>query len=536
MSPVAPRRPRSAPFVLLLAAIGAALLWVAPATAAPYTVWSCLGPSGEALPGTAWTPATSGTGAVAGNDCGTGMGAAVPAGRASARGAGSLTFTAPAGTRITGFELTRTLRATVGGLFSTGYVAGVSSLDPAGPLGAGCSGGGFSFTTVCAVGDPPLAASGVSIGGISLTAACTQDSCPSATPAAEATLARSRVTVEDPRAPTLSGTSGTITDTDRVMRSITVVAADVGGGVGGISANVDGGSTVAVSGGGACAAPFSAAQPCPSTRSETFSVDTSALRRGDHVATGTIVDAAGNTTTWGPVPFTVSTDGSSDLGPAPTGSTAIPVSPATTPAGSPTPTARLTFRGTTVKGRRVPTGYLRTQGGAPLSGVAVRLTRTQTGVEGAKTVVLKPVRTSTKGRFVGPALPEGAWTVAGASDVPGGTVSGSIRLRTGLSTSAAPSPTRLRTGALMVLSGRLRGAGPLKAGVRVRIQAVVRGKYVTVAAVRTRASGRWQWRHRFTKVSRPTLFNFRALVPGEGDAWPWKPVSRRAATVRVDPR
>jgi 5-hydroxyisourate hydrolase-like protein (transthyretin family) len=519
----------------LLAAIGAVLLWVAPASAAPYAVWSCQGPNGEAVPGAAWTPATTGAGATAGNDCATGMGASLPSAHGNSRGAGSLTFTAPAGTRITSYELARTLRATVGGLFSSGYVAGVASIDPAGPLGAGCSGSGLSASSVCSLGDPPLSATGVSLGGISLSAACTQDSCPAATPAAEATLARSRVTLEDPSPPTLSGTNGTIADSGRVVRTITVTGTDVGGGVVGISANVDGGSTVAVAGGGVCAAPFTTPQPCPATRAETFSVDTSSLRAGDHVATGTIVDAAGNPTGWGPVPFTVAA-GSSDPGPAPAGATPIPVSPATTPAGSPSPTARLTLGGTTAKGRRVPTGLLRTQTGAPLSGVTVRLTRTRTGVEGARTVALKAVRTDRNGRFVSAGLPEGAWTVAASADVPGGTVSGSVRLRTALRTSATPSPTRLRTGGRMVLSGRLRGAGPAKSGVRVRIQVIVRGRYTTVATVRTDAAGRWRWRHRFTKVSRPTLFAFRAAVPTQGDGWPWRPIVRRATTVRVDPR
>ena len=516
--------------VLLSAGVGTG-------SAAPYTVWSCQGPNGEPLGGGAWTASTTGTGASASTDCTTGMRAGLPAGRSSTRAAGTLNLTAPAGTRITSFELASTLRASVGGLFSTGYVANVSSIDPTGPLGAGCSGAGLSLPSTCSVGDPPLAASGVSIQGIALTAACAQDGCPSATPAAEATLARSRVVIDDPRAPTVAGVSGDLKDSGHVARSLTIAATDVGGGIASISANVDGGAAVVSPTGGTCAPPFSSAQPCPTAREATFGIDTAPLRRGDHVATGTIVDAAGTTTAWGPVPFVVPADGATDAGPLPAGAVPVPVSPGTTPDGAAVPSARLTFQGRSTKtGRRIPTGYLRTQGGAPLAGVVVRMTRTQTGVENPRTVALKPVRTARDGRFVGAPLPEGAWTVAGAADVSSGTVSASIRLRTGLRISARPSPTRLRTGALMVLSGRLTGAGPAKAGVRVRIQTIIRGRYTTVAAVRTRSNGRWQWRHRFTKVSRPTLFAFRALVPGEGETWPWSPASRRAATVRVDPR
>ncbi|WP_026910262.1 hypothetical protein [Patulibacter minatonensis] len=518
----------------LLVLVPGALLAV-PASAAPYTVWSCQGPSGEPQPGTAWVAGATGPGASASSDCAGGMRAEVPAGQGNARAAGTLTFTAPPGTRITEYELARTLRATVGGLFASGYAASVSSVDAAGTLGPACSGGG-PFASTCTVGDPavPLTGTGTSFGGIVLSAGCAQDACPSATPSAQATLARSRVVLEDMQVPTSGSVGGTIKDDDRVARSVVVTGSDVGGGVQAITGNVDGGRSAVVQGGGTCQAPFVLAQPCPGSRSTTFGVDTGPLRRGDHVVSGTVVDAAGNTSAWGPVPFVVAKDGSRDPGPAPAGSVAIPVSSSDTPPGA---TARLSFQGATTKdGRRQPKGYLRTLGGAPLAGVTVRLSRTQTGAATPKTVTLPPVRSGRDGRFAAPTLPEGAWTVAGAADVSSGTVTGSIRLRTGLRISASPSPTRLRTGGLMVLSGRLRGAGPAKAGVRVRIQTIVKGRYVTVAAVRTTASGRWQWRHRFTKVTRPTLFSFRAQVPGEGDSWPWKPVVRRAESVLVNPR
>ncbi|MEV4423707.1 hypothetical protein AB0L40_27640 [Patulibacter sp. NPDC049589] len=534
MRSAALRRSHTGPVGVLLASVAAVLLFAGSASATPYTVWSCQGPDGAALPGSAWSPGTTGTGGAASADCAGGMQAGVAGGRSNVRGSGTLTFTAPAGTRISEYELQRTLRASVGGFFSAGYVAGVSSVDPAGVLGPACSGGNLTFQTVCAVGAPPLSGKGVSLGGLVVSAGCGEDTCANATPAAEATLTRSRVVLDDPRMPTVTSTGGTLKDEDRVARSLTVATADAGGGVASIVANVDGGRAARSDSGGACTVPYTQPQPCPLTRSTTFSVDTGALRKGDHVLTGTVVDAAGNAVPLGPVPFTVSADGSNDPGPAPQGSVPVPVSSATTAPGA---TARLTFQGTSTKeGRRRPTGYLRTLGGTPLAGVAVRLTRTQTGAATPKTIALPTVRTGRNGRFVAPVLPEGAWTVAGAADISSGTVSGSIRLRTGLRVTAIPSTTRLRTGALLVLSGRLGGAGPAKAGVRIRIQTIVSGRYRTVAAVRTTATGRWQWRHRFTKVSRPTLFAFRALVPGEGDTWPWKPVSRRATVVRVDPR
>lgn len=532
MSTAPSRRPARGPVALLLA-LAAALLLAGPAAAAPYTVFSCQGPAGEALPGTAWTGSTSGAGATTSVDCATGLRAALAPSAPSGPAGASLGFAAPAGTRITAFELVRTLRATVGGLLPTGYVANVASVDPAGALGPGCAGGGL-FPSACTVGDPPLAASGVSLGGIALSAACTQSSCPPADPAAEAVLTRSRVVLEDGTAPTVANVSGTL-GTDRVTRSVTVAGSDVGGGVATITASIDGGDPVGVGSGGACAVPFSAAQPCPSERETTFSIDTGGLKAGDHVATGTISDAAGTATSWGPVPFAVPAGGSSDAAGAPAGSVAVPVPGSA--GGAPAPTARLTLEGSTTRSGRVrPTGRLRTAGGSGLAGVVVRLTRTRPSASGPRTTALKSVRTGADGRFTAAALPEGAWTVAAAADVQDGTVTASSRLKTALRTTAVPSPTRLRTGALMVLSGRLTGAGAARGGVRVRIQAVVKGRYRTVAAVRTTSNGTWRWRHRFTKVSRPTLFAFRAVVPGEGDDWPWNPINRRARSVLVTPR
>lgn len=531
MSPGPPRRPARRPVALILATAAAFLLLAGPAAAAPYTVWSCQGPSGEALPGRAWSGTASGAGTAASTDCATGLRAALTPGAASGPAGASLGFAAPAGTRIIAFELVRTLRASVGGLFPTGYVANVASVDPAGALGPGCAGGGL-FTSTCTVGDPPLAASGVSLGGIALSVACNRGSCPAADPAAEAVLTRSRVVLEDGQAPTVTGVSGTL-GTDRVTRSVTVAGSDVGGGVATITATVDGGEAVGVGSGGACAVPFSAAQPCPSARETTFSVDTGGLTAGDHVATGTISDAAGATTSWGPVPFRVPAGGSTEGSGAPQGAVAVPV-PAPAGAG---PSARLILAGAATKSGRVrPTGRLVSAGGSALAGVVVRLTRARPGPSGPRTVALSPVRTGTDGRFTAAALPEGAWTVAAAADVQDGTATATARLKTVLRTTAVPSPRRLRTGSRMVLSGRLTGAGAARGGVRVRIQTIVKGRYRTVAAVRTRSNGTWRWRHRFTKVSRPTLFAFRAVIPGEGDDWPWTPISRRARSVLVTPR
>ncbi|WP_022927503.1 carboxypeptidase-like regulatory domain-containing protein [Patulibacter americanus] len=546
MSPLArprPARPAATPAALLLAVLATlvALSLTAPrASAATYEVWSCRGPQAAPTPSGAWVPATApetAPKAVTADTCADGgaLRAALIPNESHAKGAASLTFGAPAGTRIVGFDVDHTVATGTMGFFSPGsYVSELVATDP-GPgqpataltacsaprLGSGCS------TAAVARRD----ATAPSLGGLVLRATCPSNGCGSANGVgAEAVLRSARVALDDPAAPVVESVGGTLAGSSTGgTRTVTVAARDTGGGVAGITASVDGARPIVDAAGGTCAVPYSAAQPCPAAREALFGVITSTLSPGTHSIAGTVADAAGNLTPWGPVAFTVPTKASN--GAKSTAPGAVPV-----PGGSPVAVdGRLTVTSTRTKsGLLRPSGRLTTAKGTPIARAKVRLTRTRIGAKRPVTTELKTVRTDQDGRFTAATLPEGAWNVGAAAVVRDGTATAARLLKTPLRVTADASPRRLRTGGRAVLAGRLTGAGLSRKGAPVRIQVIAGGRWRTVAAVRTDAVGRWRWRHRFTKVSRPTLFSFRAVVPQVG-TWPWADVAGRAPTVRVDP-
>jgi hypothetical protein len=539
-----PARPAATPAGLLLAVL-AALVGLAvagpPASAATYEVFSCRGPQGTPAPTGAWAPATapeSAPKAVVTDSCPTGgaLRAALSPNVDHAKGAATVTFTAPAGTRIVGFDVDHTVGTGTMGFFSPGaYLSDLVALDPGPGQPAtaltSCSaprlGGGCSTSTVAR-----RDATAPSLGGLALRATCPSNGCGSANGVgAEALLRSARVALDDPAAPVVDSVGGTLAGSSTGgTRTVTVGARDAGGGVAGITASIDGARPITDAAGGTCAVPYSAAQPCPAAREAVFGVITSTLSPGTHSIAGTVADAAGNRTPWGPVAFTVPTKasgGAKDTAPG-----AVPV-----PGGNPVAVdGRLTLTSTRTKGGLLrPSGRLTTAQGTPIAGAKVRLTRTRVGAKRPRTTELQTVTTGTDGRFsAASALPEGAWNVGAAATVRDGTATAALLVKTPLKITATSSPRRLRTGGLAVLSGRLTGAGLSGKAAPVRIQVVAGGRWRTVAAVRTGPTGRWRWRHRFTKVSRPTLFSFRAVVPRVG-TWPWADVAGRVPTLRVDP-
>jgi hypothetical protein len=548
VSPLArprPARPAATPAALLVAVLVALVgLSVAapPASAATYEVWSCRGPQGAPAPSGAWVPTTApevAPLAVVTDGCGDGgaLRAALSPNVPHEQGSASLTFGVPAGTRIVGFDVDHTVGTGTMGLFEAArpYVAELVAVDP-GPgqpstALASCTAAGV-FGSACSVSAVARRdATAPSLGGLVLRAACPQDRCGAANGVgAEAVLRGSRVALDDPAAPVVESVGGTLAGSSTGgTRTVTVAARDAGGGVAGITASIDGARPITDAAGGTCVVPYSAAQPCPAAREAVFGVITSTLSPGTHSIAGTVADAAGNVTPWGPVAFTVPAKASG--GAKGTAPGAIPV-----PGGSPVSVdGRLTLTSTRAKGGLLrPSGRLTTERGTPIARAKIRLTRTRIGAQRPRTTELRTVTTGKDGRFTAATLPEGAWNVGAAATVRDGTATAARLLKTPLKVTATSRPRRLKRGGRAVLSGRLTGAGLSRKGAPVRIQVIAGGRWRTVAAVRTDSAGRWRWRHRFTKVSRPTLFAFRAVVPQVG-TWPWADVAGRAPTVRVDP-
>lgn len=552
---------------LLLAA--AALGWTPVAEAGTYEVWSCRGSDWEPVEAGAWERSaidpSSGTTLLAPaglrfrDTCAQENGSLSVALEAeqllNSSVAGLLSFHAPAGTRIVGYELSRSLQTGSPPLLA-GYSAARTETV------------GGTTTTVESCGTPechsvgtpePSAPENVVTGpdapaeGIALRA---DVSCPvlelcldpSPGDAARADLYRARVTLEDSTPPEDPALSGPLVEGDATAgrATLAVASGDQGAGVEAVSLEVDSVEWRTVRAGDlapTCRPPYTDPQPCPHAVEQAFEIDTGALAAGDHEASGAVVDAAGNRAEWGPIAFRV--EGAPP--PKPLLRRAPPPSPPvlTSPVGNGAPAVerprlRLTRRaaqdarpGQPVKLR----GTLRTRAGRPIVGAWLTVKTLQLSVRGGPRARRRPrVRTDAGGRF-GVGLPaRGAQRVlvefhprpgARATARAAGTV------RTRLSLSVSRSERLLVKGRRLTLRGRLRGAGPSSRGALVQIQAIVNGRWVPVGTARARGDGAYAWHYRFVRLSRDTIFSFRAVVdrvPG----WSWPTERSRQVVVLVD--
>jgi hypothetical protein len=217
------------------------------------------------------------------------------------------TFTAPAGTSITGLTYERYIGQVFDprnswspALRANGtIVPGETCLDSV-ENGETCSVGGPPGE-----GGEPAVVTGLSAHELSLGVVCqapSGDEC--VTGATEhkvwATLYGATVTLSDPTPPTLSAPSGALWGPGEAggfhkgTESVTVSADDVGGGVASIVLSADGRPVETY------AAPcnFTFAQPCPSsTGTQTLTLPTAQLSDGTHTLTLVATDAAGNQST-----------------------------------------------------------------------------------------------------------------------------------------------------------------------------------------------------------------------------------------------
>ncbi len=217
------------------------------------------------------------------------------------------TFTAPAGTTITGLTYERYIGHSLDprnswspALRADGaIVPGETCLDSV-QNGETCSVGGPPGT-----GGEPARITGLSAHELSLGIVCQappEDECVTGATehAAWATMYGATVTLSDPTPPTLSAPSGALWGSGEAggfhkgTESVAVAAADVGGGVTSIVLSADGRPVETYS------APcnFTFAQPCPSsTGTQTLTLPTTGLSDGTHTLALVATDAAGNQST-----------------------------------------------------------------------------------------------------------------------------------------------------------------------------------------------------------------------------------------------
>jgi hypothetical protein len=559
-------------FLWLLAAAICAIAGgsASPAAAGTYDVWSCQGPDGEAVDAGAWERSAidtvSGTALVSttavefGDNCGQDGGAlSVALARGdllSAPVAGLLVFRPSADTRIASYELSRRLRTGQPPLLAS-YLATRAELN-----GSVSVSSDICDTPSCMLGGPDASAAesvvsrpqaeGDSI-ALRVEVSCVLGICADllgATPA-QAELYRSRMTLEDTLPPADPEVTGELVDggTATGRASLTVSGEDRGGGIETLTLAIDGSPWQTVRVGSlapGCRTPYAAAAPCPAEVEQPFEIDTGALAPGDHEASGSVVDAAGNSTEWGPVPFRVERPVVTIDGPAiPIKVAGLPLPPAPLLPnnGSPAvqrPQLRLSGRvATAPAGARVRLrGTLTTRDGRPIARARLTVSARQLGLRDTtpRRAAKTAVTTNAAGRFVVVRRARGAERVTVSfTPRPGAaaTAQAATTVRTQLSLGASSAAKRLVKGRLLILRGKLRGAGPSARGALVQIQAIVNGRWTPVGRARVGRGGRYVWRYRFVHLTRDTVFRFRAVVehvPG----WPWPTVRGPRTVVRVD--
>jgi hypothetical protein len=516
----------------LLAAFAVSALLAGGASAGTYSVYSCAGPSGQSVPNLVWTQrrsVPSHTSAVTfGSSC-PDLSVTATAGTALAAGEDAgYAFDAPAGTTISGYLIHRSVAVT--------YPA--SGTKPTLSAGLRRTVGSETYWGECeaVVANCSIAASGTQSVGLSATSlqlgvecAQTGSSCAGAgISTLKATLIDSRVDLTDNNAPTLSATGGNLAGATSGTRTLDVAINDIGGGVKSYWLEIDGVKTGVTNLGGSCAGFFTQAVPCPSQQASSYTIDLSKYSPGPHTAVATATDAAGNVGTLAPVTFNV---GGIATGPGSTGGPSFQAN------GTPAVTAPLIATSRKVvegKGGRAVSlrGVLKTSTGAPIVGALLDVTAT--GIAGVSgTASLGTTKTAKDGSFTFKVKPKGARNITFSfrpASTSASTASASTVVREKLGLSAKRSKARLIRGQELTISGRLTGAAAAAASANVEIDVLNGKKWQKIDVVSTGKGGAYKWKHRFTRVTRPTLFTFRAVVKPSG-SWPWK--SKTSSSVKV---
>lgn len=494
------------------------------ASAGTYSVYSCTGPSGESLPNYSWserrsTPANiavfsldSTCPSLAVTAVGTILGPGENAGFA---------FDAPDGTTISGYYVRRSISITY---LSVGSKPAMSA-GLRRTVGGSDTYWGECETVVssCVVANSGTQSAGLSASSLQLGVQCAQSSSCSnlGVSLAQSKMSSARVDLTDNVAPKLSLTGGTLPGAVGASgtRDLDVAITDVGGGIKSYWIAIDGVKGAVTNLGGSCAGVYTQRVPCPQSQQASFSVNLAKYGAGPHTAIVSAADAGGNVASLAPVVFNYS-------------------GPVFTSNGTPsvtTPVVRT--RAKTIEGRGGKAvslrGSVKTSTGSPVAGALLDVTATSIGGAASGTVSLGTTKTGSKGTFKFRVKPKGARVIkfafrpASSSEA---TASASTLLRQRLSLSAKRSKARLVRGQRLTISGRLSGAAASAAGAPVEIYVRNGRRWQKVAVVSASRSGRYAWKHRFTRVTRPTLFTFRAVVRADAN-WPWK--SRVSRNVKV---
>ena len=454
------------------------------AQAGTYDVWSCRDANGAPLSAAAWEPEGRVT-----DTCASG-------GSLRVSPEGAIRFAAPAGTRVAGYELWRfaeddtdwddtKLIETVGTTpFTVSFGTKGDARNPLAPANR-------------------FVAQHAPLDAVTLQVRCV-DECLNA----HMDLFRSHVTLSDTTAPTATAS---VAGDDAVI----VGGIDRGGGVAAMTLSLDGGPPQTLTTG--CAAPYTTLQPCPGAADRAFAIT---APNGSHTASGTVVDAAGNATAWGPLAITIARGGTN-------------VSPTTLNVA---PASQEVIRLTRATLEHAPGGKVKLEGkltsaaGTAIAGARLSVSSFDLGTDDAVPRALAAVTTGAGGTFSVTLDRDGAQRVTVTSPA-GATATATVRAN--LALTLASSRGRIVKGRLLTLHGKLRGAGASARGTVVTIESIVNGRWLPVGSAKAKSDGTFAWRYRFVHLARDTIFSFRAVVE-RAPGWPWASERSGRIKVRVD--
>lgn len=493
------------------------------ASANTYSVYTCAGPSGESLPNKAWTQERSSQSILSfftfDSSC-PGLSVTAVSPILGFGDNAGFDFVAPAGTSIAGYLVNRTVTVSY---LSVGSKPAISAGLRRTVGGAETYAGECEAVVVnCSIANTPAQASGLNASALQLGVECVQSgSCGSlGINSARALLVSARVDLKDDSPPKLAITGGNLPAATGTAgtRDLDVAITDAGGGIRNYLLAIDGVNGKVTESGGACTDAYTQTVPCPLSKNASFKVDLAAAGPGSHNAVVYATDAAGNVSKLAPVKFSSG--------------------PIFTSNGTPFVTVPVvSTKAKVIEGRGGKAvsirGSLKTREGAPIAGAVIDVTATSVGGSASGVAPLGFTRTTSKGAFKFKVKPKGARNITFSfrpSSSSQSTSAASMLLRQRLSLSARRSKARLRRGQKLKISGRLSGAAASAVGAPVTIQVRNGSRWQTVATVSAGKGGKYVWIHRFTKVTRPTLFTFRAAVKASG-TWPWK--SKTSSSVKV---
>lgn len=280
--------------------------------------------------------------------------------------------------------------------------------------------------------------------------------------------------------------------------------------------------------------PHSSWNACKETISEDVSIDTAAVPDGDHALTLRVTDAASNRFVVQGGIVRVRNHGWSTATPAegspPSGSSSAPAVRFTKSDSSIMRTSQRVGYGKRLKLRAV----LRDANGQPMPNARVDVLLRPTVGE-TQFRLVREVTTDSEGvlRYTVPRGPSRVVRFAYSEGGDNGRYSSTHEIRTVVAAGVALKldRKRLRNGQRLGFSGTLRGVKMRKV---VEVQVVERGRWKTIASVRTRSSGRFSWSYRFARTFSPTKYTFRVRVRTE-HGFPYATGYSPNRSVRVDP-